>query len=93
MGPTGDRPMFNENEVTSHKYPSMTYPVASLSTDYLSPKTEPLSPEPMSLPPTKKDISENPAKGSVVAPVDKVKKEADVSRKVNSIRTCRCFRY
>jgi hypothetical protein len=37
----------------------------------------------MSLPPAKKDISENPTKGSVVAPVDKVEKDKDIDRKVS----------
>lgn len=36
----------------------------------------------MSLPPTSKDISTHPAKGSVVDPVNQQKKEKDVSRKV-----------
>jgi hypothetical protein len=36
----------------------------------------------MSLPTATKDISAHPAKGSVVDPIDKDKKEADVDRKV-----------
>lgn len=36
----------------------------------------------MSLPPAQKDISEHPAKGSVVDPVNKADKDADVDRKV-----------
>lgn len=36
----------------------------------------------MSLPPAPKDISAHPAKGSVIDPVDKVAKDADVKRKI-----------
>jgi hypothetical protein len=36
----------------------------------------------MSLPPTQKDISANPAKGSVVEPTNIQKKDKDVERKV-----------
>jgi hypothetical protein len=38
----------------------------------------------MSLPMATKDVSDHPAKGSVVDPINKEQKEADVDRKVRS---------
>jgi hypothetical protein len=40
----------------------------------------------MSLPMATKDISNHPAKGSVVDPINKEQKEADVDRKVSFVR-------
>ena len=46
----------------------------------------------MSLPTATKDISDHPAKGSVVDPVDSAKKEADVDRKLRLFGVINAFR-
>ncbi|KDR72326.1 hypothetical protein GALMADRAFT_213339 [Galerina marginata CBS 339.88] len=46
----------------------------------------------MSLPPTTKDISAHPTKGSVVEPVNKAAKEADVDRKIRLYGVINAFR-
>ncbi|KAG6820002.1 hypothetical protein H0H93_006621 [Arthromyces matolae] len=46
----------------------------------------------MSLPPTKKDISAHPARGSVVDPVNKTAKDADVERKMKFFGVIQAFR-
>ncbi|KAG7443718.1 uncharacterized protein BT62DRAFT_971879 [Guyanagaster necrorhizus] len=46
----------------------------------------------MSLPPTIKDISTHPKKGSVVDPVDKVARDADVDRKIKLYGTIQALR-
>lgn len=46
----------------------------------------------MSLPNAPKDVSDNPAKGSVVAPVDKQKQAADVDRKLRFYGVLNAFR-
>lgn len=46
----------------------------------------------MSLPPAPKDISAKPAKGSVVEPVDKEKKDKDVAQKLKLYNTIQAFR-
>ncbi|KDR71966.1 hypothetical protein GALMADRAFT_253273 [Galerina marginata CBS 339.88] len=46
----------------------------------------------MSLPPTTKDISAHPAKGSVVDPVNKAAKDADVDRKIRLYGVIDAFR-
>ncbi|PBK79985.1 hypothetical protein ARMGADRAFT_1099659 [Armillaria gallica] len=46
----------------------------------------------MSLPPAPKDISAHPQKGSVIDPVDKAAKEADVDRKIRLYATVQALR-
>ena len=46
----------------------------------------------MSLPNAPKDVSDNPAKGSVVAPVDKQKQAADVDRKLRFYGVVNAFK-